>query len=313
MVRHVHVHNSCNTCTWKILKLKFCPILEPTLPPLTYQPHPQPGPTPTITTTQTTPFNQQTATHPVNQQIATPTTQQSTPPTTQRLLVLYSNDPLVSTSLPQEARHTQAEYLQRVLDFVQTLQLFSTVGGADGRGQTAYTCIYDVFECQREHISNFMLWSARQLESCDAVLLLMSPQVGMVLRGGANVMEMEKGLVDTHTLVNALPRKRVLPVYLNIPRVLEWLPGFLRSTPVYSVDLLALQRGMGEVASEEELARRAYLLLDEDPNLKDLRDLLAVLRREPPPDNPRIIIDLPSAVKGNDNCIELVGCVLTVI
>ena len=117
-------------------------------------------------------------------------------------------------------------------------------------------------------------------------------------------MEMEKGLVDTHTLVNALPRKRVLPVYLNIPRVLEWLPGFLRSTPVYSVDLLALQRGMGEVASEEELARRAYLLLDEDPNLKDLRDLLAVLRREPPPDNPRIIIDLPSAVKGNDDCIE---------
>ena len=80
---------------------------------------------------------------------------------------------------------------------------------------------------------------------------------------------------------------------------------------MYSVDLLALQRGMGEVGSEEELARRAYLLLDEDPNLKDLRDLLAVLRREPPPDNPRIIIDLPSAVKGNDDCIELVGCVLT--
>ena len=82
---------------------------------------------------------------------------------------------------------------------------------------------------------------------------------------------------------------------------------------MYSVDLLALQRGMGEVASEEELARRAYLLLDEDPNLKDLRDLLAVLRKEPPPDNPRIIIDLPSAVKGNDDCIESVGFVLTII
>lgn len=224
--------------------------------------------------------------------LATPTNQEEATPKTQRILILYSNDPKVS-SLPPDVRHTQDEYLRRVSDFVQTLQMFSTVGGADGRSYSAYKCIYDVDESQREHIQNFNVWSFENLETCDVVILLMSPLIGEVLRGKRDVLEMEKGVTDAHTLINVLPKKRVIPVYLNMPKVVDWLPVFLRSTPSYFIDLLVFQSGMSAVTSEEEFGRRSYLLLDEDPNLKEMRDLLAVLRREPPPENPTTVFDVP--------------------
>ena len=229
---------------------------------------------------------------PTTQLEATRTIQQETTPKTQRILILYSNDPHVS-SLPPEVRHAQDEYLKRVSDFVQTLQMFSTVGGADGRSHSAYKCIYDVDESQREHIQNFNVWSFQNLETCDAVLLLTSPMIGEVLRGRCPILEMEKGVADAHTLINILPKKRVIPVYLNMPKVVDWLPLFLRSTPSYFIDLLGFQRGMSAVTCEEEFGRRSYLLLDEDPNLKEMRDLLAVLRREPPPENPTTVFDVP--------------------
>ncbi|XP_019861474.1 PREDICTED: uncharacterized protein LOC109589940 [Amphimedon queenslandica] len=222
----------------------------------------------------------------------TPTNQDEATPKTQRILILYSNDPHVS-SLPPDVRHTQDEYLKRVSDFVQTLQMFSTVSGTDGRSFSAYKCIYDVDESQREHIQNFNVWSFENLETCDTILLLMSPFIGDVLRGKSPVLEMEKGVADSHTLINVLPRKRVIPVYLNMPKVADWLPVFLKSTPSYFIDLLGFQSGMSTVTSEEEFGRRSYLLLDEDLNLKEMRDLLAVLRREPPPENPTTVFAVP--------------------
>jgi hypothetical protein len=123
--------------------------------------------------------------------------------------------------------------------------------------------------------------------------------MGSVLRGDstANILEMEKGLLSSHSLINALPHKKVFPVFLNMPKALSWLPYSLYSTPCYEVDFKALQEGtMG--ASEEEFESRAYLLFERDPRLKGFLDLIRALRKErdldpQPPKNVFKIPDYP--------------------
>lgn len=246
-------------------------------------------PTDTPTSSSTTPHPRPTLNPPTE---ATPTDI-----TTKHLFILYSKDVhLQTTPLLTSRNHRSVDqYFKEVADLVGILEQFSLVPSRVGRAHVrAYTCTYDVTECQRELIQNFLLWSERELTQCDIVLLLCSPQMEAVLRGEAPYLEMEKGQASAHSLINTLSHKRVVPIYLNMPRIVQWLPAFLRATPTYSLNIQALQEAVGDVSSYEELSRRAYTVLSEDrPELKDFNDLIRLLRQEEAPPLSDIVITMP--------------------
>ena len=212
------------------------------------------------------------------------------------ILIIYCKDHLLQTSIQLDPiyRRSADDYCQEIYNFVYTLNMFSNVpASSDGPPRQAYHCIYDVQESQNNHITNFLQWTEQQLLKCDIILLACSPLMSNALLGGTeNVIEMEKGQFNTHSLVHALTDKPVIPLFLNMPKQVTWLPLHMRSTPCYEVNVKVLQDGIGEVRDEDEFARRAYILFDQDRRLKGFIELLRILRKEKM-DVPKSPMDLP--------------------
>ena len=227
-----------------------------------------------------------------------PPSQLPSPQKTQAILILYCKDHLLQTSTEVDTIHHRSadDYCQEIYNFVYTLNMFSSVPASSaGPPRQAYHCIYDVQESQNNHVPDFLQWTEQQLLNCDIILLACSPLMSSALLGRTtNVIEMEKGQFNTHSLVHALTVKPVIPFFLNMPKQVTWLPLHMRSTPCYEVNVKVLQDGIGEVRDEDEFARRAYMLFDQDKRLKGFIELLRILRKEKSIiDGPTSPIDLP--------------------
>lgn len=232
------------------------------------------------------------------QQPPSPPSQLPSPQKTQAVLILYCKDHLLETTLEVDPIYHRSadDYCQEIYNFVYTLNMFSSVpASSSGPPRQAYQCIYDVQESQNNHITNFLQWTEQQITKCDIILLACSPLMSRALSGDTkSVIEMEKGQFNTHSIVHALTAKPVIPLFLNMPKQVTWLPMHLRSTPCYEVNVKVLQDGIGEVQNEDEFARRAYMLFDQDKRLKGFIELLRILRKEKSIiDGPTSPIDLP--------------------
>ena len=200
---------------------------------------------------------------------------------TSKVFILYCRDFRLEScpDLSLYHRRTSDKFLEEIYHFVFTLNLFSTIntGGVVTR---AFSITYDASE--QDHVTNFIAWSEQQLSQCDTILLVCSPTICSALRGeesSAHVIDMEKGQVGVNSIINALPQRKVLPIFLNMPKISSWLPFSLQSTPSYEVNFKALQEGMG-VVSEDEFSTRAYMLFEHDHRLRGFLELIRTLRGE---------------------------------
>ena len=155
--------------------------------------------------------------------------------------------------------------------------------GSDGCGYQAYKFTYDRLAADGVFISNFLQWSDESIIRCSKILLLCSPQLAACLNSSSDnggTVQMERGMFSKHSLINAIPHKPVIPVFLNMPKQQQWIPPPLSSASSYSVNIKALQEGCLGVASERDWVERVYTLFREDRRLDDLVDLRNVLCSE---------------------------------
>ena len=163
---------------------------------------------------------------------------------------------------------------------VDTLTLFSSVL-ASGAVVTAFKCVYDSESVG--FVPDWLQWFEEALGSADCILLLCSPVLFMSLKH-QGVLEMARGKCNIGSLAHYMTSKCCIPVFLNMPRQIEWIPVGLRAANSYELHVNVLHREIGSVdgMTEQQFNEAAVHCLGSNRQLSQLNQLLQVLRREPP-------------------------------
>ena len=122
------------------------------------------------------------------------------------------------------------------------------------------------------------------------------------------LIEMEHGKFNKDSLINAIPHKPVIPVFLNTDKQPQWIPLSLVCGASYTANIKALQEGCLGIQDQLEWISRVQHLLSNDRRLEDLVDLRKVLLRDTPtntPTVPPIIIEDNARQKFLEQLFEL--------
>ena len=93
-------------------------------------------------------------------------------------------------------------------------------------------------------------------------------------------------MFNRDSLINVLPHKPVIPVFLNTDKQPQWIPQSLVYGASYTVNIKALQEGCQGIQDQLEWVSRVQHLLSTDRRLDDLVDLRKVLLGATPTDTP---------------------------
>lgn len=217
---------------------------------------------------------------------------------TLNVLLLYCKDPELAhcPQLDSTYRRSEEHYCEEMLCLADTLNKFSMVEGVDGRSLPGFTCVYDGYDDGTLE-GNWLRWTETRLNEADRVLLACSPTLHTSLLSSlSSCIHMKRALCVVNSLINTMPEKPFYPIFLNMPRRLDWIPTQLKNSSCFQLNVSAFHEAMGDTdgLDEDSFVRRAYRCFESDSRFKDLLSLLKMLRGElimpPEPVSARILL-----------------------
>lgn len=170
--------------------------------------------------------------------------------------------------------------------------------GPTSDGTRCFECLYDKYDTpDSSHRRNWFQWFDSALDVADCVLLVCSPLLASSLAQQSGSLEMARGMCNISSLVNCMPRKCFIPVFLNMPKQSAWIPLSLQAADTYELNIREFHQLMGntEGMREDQFAAAVPRCFQaHSQRLNGLNSLLQVLRREHTlPPHPAVIGRLP--------------------
>ena len=198
------------------------------------------------------------------------------------VLLLYCKDSELARCEQLDLAHRRSaeDYCKEVLCLADTLVMFSAVAGEDGQSVPGFRCLYDGYD-EEKPPDNWLRWTDDRLREADCVLLACSPTLISNLLSSSTI-HMERALRAVNSLINTMPdpSKPFYPVFLNMPRQVDWIPTQLKNSSCFQLNISAFHEAIGDISGldEESFFRRAYQCFESDSK-KKFADLLSLLKR----------------------------------